>query len=580
MSFISELKRRNVFRVAIAYVLIGWLVLQVGDTLAPALRLPEWVNTALAFFLILGFPLALLFAWAYELTPDGLKKEKDVDRAESITPATGRKIDFVIIGILTLALAYFAWDKFLRTADDAAGPEQEGESIAARQSIAVLPFINMSDDPGNEYFSDGISEEILNLLARIDKLQVTSRSSAFSFKGQNADIPAIAAKLNVAHVLEGSVRKAGDRVRITAQLIEAAGDTHLWSETYDRQLKDVFGVQAEIATAVVDALKIELLGEQPRAAETDPEAYRLFLEGLYFFHQGSAEGSERAEQLFRQALAIDPGFASAWAELAFVYGRGAGLGLRPIAEGNELARDAAKRALAIDPGHAGAYATLSWIATLYDWDFAAADEYRQRALAADPDNAAVLRSAGVLATKLGRFDEAIELFSRAVAVDPVSGIVIYRLGRTYYYAGHHDEALPLLRKSLTLSPGLIAANYFVGRTLLAQGKLQEALAAVQRERNEVYRLTGTAVVQHALGNAAASDAALAQLEAGWADEASYQAAQVYAYRGQNDMAFTWLERAYENRDSGVTNMLVDPLVKNLHADPRWKPFITRLGLPN
>jgi len=292
MSFVEELKRRNVFRVAIAYVIIAWLILQVGDTLAPALHLPESVNTALAFFLILGFPVAIILAWAYELTPEGLKKEKDVDRSNSITHVTGRKLDYFIIAVLVLALGYFAFDKFvldpsrdaeLVQATTEAVTEQATESREAEtadKSIAVLPFVNMSDDASNEYFSDGISEEILNALAKVKDLKVAGRTSSFAFKTRSEDLRTIGEALRVSHILEGSVRKSGIQVRVTAQLVKADNGYHLWSQTYDRELTDIFAIQDEIAAEILIQLKAQLLDEERQllaSQPTDSEVYDLYL---------------------------------------------------------------------------------------------------------------------------------------------------------------------------------------------------------------------------------------------------------------------------------------------------------------
>jgi len=593
MSIVRELKRRNVFRVAIAYVIIAWLILQVGDTLAPALHLAEWVNTVLAFFLILGLPIALIFAWAYELTPEGLKKEKEVDRDQSITHITGRKFDYLIIAVLALALSYFAFDKFVldpsweaelaQTTTEAVTEQsiESGKSRISDKSIAVLPFVNMSDDPSNEYFSDGISEEILNLLAKVPELRVTSRSSAFSFKGQTVDIPTMAATLNVAYVLEGSVRKSGNRLRITAQLIEVVTDTHLWSETYDRELKSVFTIQSEIAAAVVDALKITLLGDEPKVTETKPEAYALYLQGRHFSNQDTKESSERAEGLLKQALAIDSGFAPAWTELGSVYERQAAVfGLRSIDEGNELARHAIQQALAIDPQYARAYAILATVEMHYDWDFAAAFQHLQQALTLNSGDAAILAIAADLDIHLGRVDEGIDLHRQSIALDPVSADGHYRLGRAFYSAHRLDEAAVSLQMALSLSPGRVAAQYFLGLVRLAQGDAQAALAAMEQESADVYRLTGTALVQHVLGDAGASDAALKELIEKWAAEAAYQVAEIYAFRGEIDHAFDWLGRAYDNRDSGMAYMLLDPLFANLHDDPRWEPLLRKMGLPH
>jgi len=288
LSLIQELKRRNVFKVGAAYVVLTWLLAQATDVFLESFGAPDWVIKTVLMLLVIGFPLALFFAWAFELTPEGIKKEKDVDRSQSITTETGRKLDFTIIAILLLALGYFSFDKFVQNpARDAemaeAAAEAEAVQEAARpveKSIAVLPFVNMSDDAGNEYFSDGISEEILNSLAKIKQLKVAGRTSSFAFKGKNQDLRQIGETLGVEHILEGSVRKAGTKIRITAQLIQVEDGFHLWSEAYDRELTDVFAIQDEIATAILEQLKAQLIGEDATpvtTARADTEAYELYL---------------------------------------------------------------------------------------------------------------------------------------------------------------------------------------------------------------------------------------------------------------------------------------------------------------
>ncbi len=340
MSLFSELKRRNVFRVAIAYVVLGWIVLQVGETLAPALHLPLWVNSLLAFFVILGFPFAIFFAWAFELTPEGLKKEKDVDRSQSITNVTGRKLDFIIIAMLVVALGYFGWQHWMAEPD---GGATSAVIESGKPTIAVMPFVNMSSDPEQEYFSDGLSEELLNLLAQIPELHVTSRSSSFAFKGKEITVPDFARAMNVAHVLEGSVRKSGSTIRITAQLIEAESDGHMWSATWDRTLDDVFQIQDEIAKAVVDLLKIELLGDAPRTQATSGEAYAMYLQARQLIGHRTETSFARAEELLSAALDIDPDYAPVWAGLSQSYLLSGNVGVRRPDEASRLARDAAER---------------------------------------------------------------------------------------------------------------------------------------------------------------------------------------------------------------------------------------------
>ena len=569
----EELKRRNVVRVAIAYAIVSWLILQIADVLTPLLHLPEWVGGFVFLLLVIGFLLALFLSWAYELTPEGLKKEKNVDRSRSITPVTGRKLDFVIIGLLTAALGYFAYDKFV------AGPAEPQDSI---QSIAVLAFDNMSDDPGNEFFSDGISEEILNLLARVSELRVTSRSSSFSFKGQNLDTPTMAARLNVAYVLEGSARKSGNQLRITVQLIDGVTDTHVWSQTYDRELENIFAIQDEIAAAVVDALKITLLGEVPKATETNPEAYALYLQGLHFHLQGTEESTNRAETLLDQALVFDPGFAPALAQLGDVYVDQAGYGYRPAVEGNKLARDILQKALAIDSQHGRAFAALSDLEIHDTWDFAAADQNMQRALALDPGDTYILEQVAHVYDLFGRADEAVDTLRQIVVLDPVSPQAHIRLGNMYYKANRFEEAADSIRLGMSLTPpdrrGVLQG--YLGLVLLAQGDAEAALVAAKLETRDYFRLTVTALVQHALGDAGASDVALHELTDNYAAFAALQVALVYAFRGEINLAFDWLDKAYDNRDTGLPMMLLMPTLANLHGDPRWEPFLDKMGLPH
>ncbi len=438
MSLIKELNRRNVFRVGVAYVIVAWLLLQVADVILPTFRTPDWVMQAFTFLLILGFPLALIFAWAFELTPEGIKLEKHVVRDESITHVTGRKLDFVIIAMLVVALGYFGYDKFLldpgRDAAEIEAAVQVAEQRAANanerrdssQTIAVLPFLNMSDDPAQEYFSDGISEEILNLLAKIPELRVTSRSSAFSFKGQNLDIPTMAARLKVAHVLEGSVRKSGNQLRITAQLVEVESDTHLWSETYDRELENIFALQDEISAAIVATLK-EHLGLQvefaPRViAAANTEAHDAYLRGRYLVVQRNPDTVEGAVREFEKAISHDPEYALAHAELAIAYLllRRGGYGFLTEAEGLAKAAPHAERALDLDPTLAESQAAAGFISWTHGNLDEALTHYKQ-AIQINPNYSIVYNMVGgILGEYLGRYAEAFAAYEMALRVDPLS----------------------------------------------------------------------------------------------------------------------------------------------------------------
>jgi len=588
MSFFVELKRRNVFRVGAAYLVVAWLLMQVVDTVVPALHLPGWIVTTVVLFLIIGLPLALVFAWAFELTPEGLKRETEVEPAESISHRTGRKLDYLIIGALVLALGYFAYDKVLLDPQrDAAlventkqAFEEQAAAVAdAQKSIAVLPFVNMSADPEQEYFVDGLAEELLNLLAGIPELRVAARTSSFSFKDENSDIRTIGEKLNVEHVLEGSVRKAGDTLRITAQLIEADSGYHLWSQRFDRQLEDVFAIQDEIATAVVDALKVSLLGEAPKAKEINPDAYALYLQGKHFSDRWTEEGYERAVVAFQAALKLEPGYAPAWDALAAAYMNQAQI-FRDVHEGTALARAAVERAIALDDSFANAHATVGWIRLYYDWDWQGADEAMQRALALEPGNVDSLMGAAALAAVLGRVDEAIELNRRVIEVDPLNRDAHLRLGWDLVSAGRLEEAAATFRHLLDLDPQMPIAHGYLGLIFLLQHQPQMALMEMQKETDPVSREYGNVLALSTLGRKVEADQALTVFIEGHHESWAFLIAAAYAWRGDVDQAFKWLDTAYEQRDGGLTSVLLNPLLASLKSDPRWPAFLDKMGLPH
>ena len=588
MSLFNELKRRNVFKVGVAYIVAAWLLLQLTEVLVGLLGLPENAGKFVILMLVIGFPIALFFAWAFELTPDGIKKEKDVDRTQSITKKTGRKLDFTIIGVMALAITYFTYDKFVLSASrDAALVEATTQTVSEQvaseevsaesdNSIAVLPFVNMSSDEEQEYFSDGLSEELLNLLAKIPELRVTSRSSAFAFKGEKIDIREVAKKLNVAHILEGAVRKAGNQVRITAQLIETSSDTHLWSETYDRSLDDIFAIQDEIAAAVVAQLKIALLGAPPVVKETDPRAYALYLQGRHLRQQGTAAGFEQAETLLGQALAIDPDYANALVELGAVYDDQMNNGRRPYAEGLALQREVTNKALAIEPDNALALARLGSIARAYDRNLADAARYLEHALRLDPANTSIIGQAAGLTASLGRLDEAIALVEILTSRDPVNPGAHLGLGNLYISVGQWDKAIASIRTALVLSPGLPGGQSGIGVVLLHKGELQAALEAMQLDTS-VWGQIGLPMAYHALGRKEESDAALAALIAEQEQGAAYNIAYVLAYRGEADLAFEWLAKAVDYQDAGLASINNEPLFTHVHDDPRWSPFLESIG---
>jgi len=395
LSLLNELKRRNVFRVGAAYTVVSWLIIQVAETIFPLFGYDDALARTVVIVMAIGFVPTLIFAWVFELTPEGLKKEKDIDRTLSNTVHTGKKLDRMIMVVLALALGYFAVDKFVldpardQSKVETARAEGRTEALAksvSDKSIAVLSFVDMSSDKDQEYMSDGIAEELLNLLAKIPELRVISRTSAFSYKGKSISLAQIAKELNVAYILEGSIRKSGDQIRITTQLIQTSSDTHLWSETYDRALENIFAIQDEIAAVVVDELKIKLLGTPPVVEKTDPEAFALVLQAAHLYRQQTPEAMEQAIVLFKEAIAIDPDYPRAWTGLANVYQRQVTIGGLSIQKSKELALNAIDQALKINPEFVPAHKLLGWTAMAYDNDLATAARHYQRALELDPTN--------------------------------------------------------------------------------------------------------------------------------------------------------------------------------------------------
>jgi len=473
MSFIKELKRRNVIRVGIAYAVASWLLIEVSTTTFPMLRLPEWTATFVVVLLLIGLPLALIFAWAYELTPEGLKKEKDVDRSSSITRVTGRKLDFMIIAVLVMAVAYFAYDEiFIDSAREQAQPtagtpvKEVIETDTPELSIAVLPFVNMSSDPEQEFFSDGISEELLNMLAQFPGLRVAARTSSFQFKGLNQDIATIADTLNVAHVLEGSVRKSGTQLRITAQLIKADDGFHLWSSTYDRELDDIFTVQNEIAGAISDALKVKLALDTASGAAQPPsviqaantQAYEAYLRGRRLIHRRGRESLEDAVRHLERALRLDESFAPAHAHLAIattlLLESPRSYGELSLEEVRRRAIPHFERALELEPNLAEAHAGLALL-TMNSGDLATAIEYAHRALELNPSYIDAMNWLYISLTGLGQYDDQEIMLQRILAIDPLSTI-----GRLNYgsWLGGQNE----IEKAHEVADALLEQNPWAG----------------------------------------------------------------------------------------------------------------------
>jgi len=455
MSFFAELKRRNVFRVGAAYAVAAWVLLQMFDVIGEILELPLWGGKLILLALVIGFFLVLILAWFYELTPEGVKRDYEVDPSQSITPRTGQKLNRVTIALLGIAVAVLLADRFIPSErPDEAVPSATGAVTAAAtdKSIAVLPFVNMSADPDNEYFSDGIAEEILNVLARIPELKVAARTSAFAYKGTNVNITDIARDLRVSHVLEGSVRKSGDQVRVTAQLIRADNGYHLWSETFDRQLVNIFAIQDEIATSIADALKVTLDIDAGTAGNltgtTNTDAYDAYLKGINQWHLRTGESLYNSIRLFEEAIALDPQFARAHAGLALTYAVIMDYTEMPPDEARAKARQAAEAALAIDPGLIEAATAM--IYTVDDLELQL--QYAEQAIALNPAFATAHQWYATTLQLMGELDAAREEYLLALDLDPRSRIINSNLAELYMLAADWEEAERILERLLSWAP--------------------------------------------------------------------------------------------------------------------------------
>jgi TolB-like protein/thioredoxin-like negative regulator of GroEL len=574
VSLYSELKRRNVIRVAIVYLAGSWLLIQILETLFPIYGLDETSIQIVVTILAIGFIPALILAWVFELTPEGLKKDAAVDQD---IPAS-RTFDRVVVIVLVLALAFFAYDKFvldpardaevIETAAERARTEALYESFGDK-SIVVLPFANMSTDPEQEFFSDGITEELLNLLAKIRELRVISRTSAFYFKGKDVDLGTIAERLKVDHVLEGSVRQAGNRVRITAQLIDARTDTHLWSETYDRELNDVFAIQDEISTHVVNQLKVTILGDLPHAEQIDTVAYSKFLRARYIAHSGQVGKQELAEQLLNEVLEIEPDYIPALEALGTVY--------FGYSEEEQLVRDVSMRISAIEPDGAASLRVQAGLADYYDHDPAKAAPLYERALALDPGDLKTLLYVSGFLRRIGRIEDAITTYEYIILRDPACIYCLMGLSLTYRTAGRYDRAIEILRDAVAWSPDRMGIYWALGSVLLQAGRPEEALAAFEKQRDDDTLSFARIFVLHDLGRMQEFEDEFAELRSD-SDQSPEGIARIYAWTGNNDLALEWLEKMVEvegqDRLKNITN---GGFYTKLKRDPRFDALLRKYG---
>jgi TolB-like protein len=480
-SFWGELRRRNVFKVVVAYAIVGWLLIEMSATVFPALKLPEWTVTFVTALVLISFPIILIGAWAFEVTPDGIKRTREVPLEHSVTHITGRKFDFAIIALLVLALVFVVVDNYVLRDEPAPAPsEQTRPAIQpVEKSIAVLPFVNMSSDPEQEFFSDGLSEEILNLLTKIPSLKVIGRTSSFAFKGKNQDLRGIGQALGVNTVLEGSVRKSGDRVRITAQLIDVLDGAHIWSESYDRTLTDIFAVQDDVAAAIIDALQIHVGANPTRGRPTEnAEAYALFLKARASLN---AFETRDAIEFVQKATKLDPRFAEAYELLANCYWYLGG-GDIDAGEGQRLTRDAAAKALALDPDLVFAQALFA-SGDFENYSFAREIEALERAAREGQNNSGAMGALIWDLQQAGYLREALSIAERFVNLDPLSPIANVRLFETLYAVGRTSEAVAALELAAQL--GMDYAGWLLGVVNLVERRDDSAIthfeAALQQQ---------------------------------------------------------------------------------------------------
>ncbi len=567
MQLFKELQRRNVFRVAIGYIVSSWLLAQVADLVLENIGSPDWVMKTILLILALGFPIVVFFSWAFEVTPEGIKRESEIDRSQSITHMTGRKLDRAITTVLVVALAYFAYDKFvLGPSRDTELVQATTESVASEvveqvaeteKSIAVMAFVNMSADPEQEYFSDGIAEEILNGLAHLPDLRVAARTSAFSFKGQNVDIRKVGETLNVNHVLEGSVRKAGDRLRITAQLISVGDGYHLWSETYDRQIDDIFAIQEEIARAVVGALEVTLGLEEEtplvHQGTTNTEAYNWFLRGKFYIGQQSPSSFEKAIESYSRAIELDPEFAGGYGGLAYGQAYNSAFTLySPVAES---VRSAYRRALEIDENQTDALLAKAVDLVASDHNYAEAEQAVRKALETGTNRTLITDAYWwIILQAQRRFDEALDVLAIAEKSDPLSSLVMQGIGHNLMWKGDYLAALPYLETALEMNPNDFFAAWLLSLTHIKLGQLDEAEAALLQletiTRDSAWSISTRAVFYLAQGDEANARNILTRMialnEAGSEDSALVpMIGVIYGLLGEVEEAINWFEKGAE-----------------------------------
>jgi TolB-like protein/Tfp pilus assembly protein PilF len=597
----EQLKQRNVFRVAALYAVVCWLILDPVHVVFHMLDFPIWANQLVVVLMAIGFPAVLIFAWVYEVTPQGLKPTVEIPHAQSMRRITGRRLDRAIIAVLALALAYFALDKFwiskrLPTAQPVAPAAQEGTqrtnalgTVAAfnPHSIAVLPLVNESGDASQQYFSDGLSEDLITALSQFAGLKVIGRTSSFQFRDAKEDSRRIGAKLGVAHLVEGSVRRAGNVVRVSAELIDTSDGSTQWSDRYDRPYKDLFALQDEITQAVAGALKTHLLlGETaPFRSDRPPngnlEAYNALLQGKFYVLGNTEADQRKAIEFYTMATQLDSRYALAWSLLSDAW-TGLGGGYLEGASAQDAyakARAAADTALALAPDLAEAHSARAYLLQVSDFDWRGAEAEYRRAVELAPNDGLAKFFLGQSLATVGQVEKAIELTQEAIATDPLRTNWYNWLANYLRGLNRLDEAERVVRWAITLQPAAESYHQTLTMILIQRGQAKAALDAAQRETAAIWRDVALAQAAQIGSDRKAADETLKNLIDKDANLAAYQITQVYSLRHDADKTFEWLERAWSNRDPGIIYLLYDPFILRYKDDPRFSAFCRRVGLP-
>ena len=575
-NFFVELKRRNVYKVAIAYGVVAWLLIQIATQVFPFFEIPNWTVRLVVLLIAIGFPIALIIAWAFELTPEGLKRTEVADVAPA-TCSPHRAWIYVVIIAGAMSVGLFFLGRYTASTRSAGSEVRE-------KSIAVLPFENLSGSPENAYFTDGIQEEILTRLAKIADLKVISRTSTARYKSSSDNLRQIAKQLGVANILEGTVQKAADRVRVNVQLIKAETDAHLWAETYDRKLTDIFSVESDIAKAIADTLQAKLSGSEKHAIAAQPtentEAHEFYLKGRYFWNKRTGPDLRRAIDYFKQAIDKDPKYGLAYAGLADSYTLLSAYGAGSPQESFPLAKTAAQKALELDDTLAEAHTSLGQILLFYDLDLVGSSKEFERAIALNPNYATAHHWYGVgPPLAVGEFDRAIAELRRAQQLDPLSLIINADLGVAFTTARRYDEAITQLRKTIEMDPRFYYAHWNLGVALELKGELREALAEYKKAAELDDDPIVLGLIAHAYAKLGERDQAL-KLLAELQQVAAHRYvpfstfAGVYMALGEKDKAIDYLERAY--RDRALSNIKVDPMLDPLRGDPRFEALVAKI----